>query len=930
MMGVEPGQGQAMPTARRPLKDVFLDALAVEPETRDAWLDGECVGDPQLRRQVELMLAAHDRPQSLIDRVAPLAGPLGPATEGPGTVIGPYMLLQPIGEGGMGAVWMAEQTRPVQRKVALKIIKPGMDSTQVVARFEAERQALALMDHPNIARVLDGGATTDGRPYFAMELVKGAPITRYCDEHRLTPRERLELFADVCRAVQHAHQKGIIHRDLKPSNVLVAPYDGRPVVKVIDFGVAKAAGQRLTDRTLFTEFGAVVGTLEYMSPEQAELNNQDIDTRSDIYSLGVLLYELLTGTTPLDRSQMKQAVFAEMLRMIREVEPPRPSTRLSESKGTLPSISAQRQTEPARLAKLVRGELDWIVMKALEKDRGRRYETANGLARDVERYLADEPVQACPASAGYRFRKFARRNKAGLAVAALVLVFIVLLGGGVGWFVRDRSARQAEAAARIDSALDETARLRDQKNWPEARAAAQRADVLLAGGEGHPDLQHRFLDLVRDLDMVDRLEQVQDGQLMERDGFWEHVGAHAAYEAAFRTYGIDVWSLDAAAAADRARASAIVEQLVPALDDWAWVSRNNARHRERVRAVVCLADPAPWRVRFRDPAVQRDRVALEELAGRPEAATQPPSIARYLGQALHEAGATAKAIEVMGAAQRRHPEHFWLNVHLAAILRWRTRPPRYDEAVGYSRAAVAVRPRSPRAHLELGGSLLRPGREDEAIAAFRRALELQPGYAHPHSSIGTALAMKGAWAEAIQSYQTCLRGEVSPRLAATVHRHLGAAYLATNDWGRAIACWKTAVEIDPRRTDVHGNLAWVLATAPDPKWRDLQAAVAHARAAKDLAPNSPNNWSNLGVALLRIGDAAAAVEALETADRMLRSGDHPHRFFLAMAYWQVGEKEKARTAYEQGGRWMDKNQPANEEQRRFRAEANAVLSAGQK
>src|SRR5262245_14120734 len=322
---------------------------------------------------------------------------------------------------------MANQQVPVRRMVAVKVIKAVIDSAPVVARFEAERQALALMDHPHIAKVFDAGTTATGRPYFVMELVKGTPITRYCDEHRLTPRQRLELFVPVCQALQHAHQKGIIHRDVKPSNVLVAPYDGRPVPKVIDFGVAKAAGQRLTERTLFTEVGAVVGTLEYMSPEQAELNNQDIDTRSDVYSLGVLLYELLTGTTPLTRKRLKQAAFDEMLRLIREEEPPRPSTRLSESQDSLPSISAQRQTEPAKLTKLVRGELDWIVMRALEKDRSRRYETANGLARDLLRYLADEPVEACPPSATYRFRKFARKYKKALAT---VTAFAALLVAG--------------------------------------------------------------------------------------------------------------------------------------------------------------------------------------------------------------------------------------------------------------------------------------------------------------------------------------------------------------------------------------------------------------------------------------------------------------------------------------------------------------------
>jgi WD40 repeat protein/serine/threonine protein kinase len=392
----------------------------------------------------------------------------------PGRIIGPYKLLQPIGEGGMGTVWMAEQMHPVQREVALKIIKAGMDSRQVLARFEAERQALALMDHPNIAKVFDGGATAAGRPYFVMELVKGRPITRYCDEQRLTPRQRLELFLPVCQAIQHAHQKGIIHRDVKPNNVLVAPYDGKPVVKIIDFGVAKALGQPLTEHTLFTEFGTVLGTLEYMSPEQAELNNQDIDTRSDLYSLGVLLYELLTGTTPLGRERLKEAAFLEVLRMIREEEPPKPSKRLSDSEGSLPSISAQRHMEPAKLTKLVRGELDWIAMKALEKDRARRYETALGLAMDVQRYLADEPVQACPPSVRYRLRKFLRRHRGPVLAAALVL--LALLAGVVGTTVgllQAMAARDEEARQRKDA---EIARSEAEDQRDAARFQARRAE----------------------------------------------------------------------------------------------------------------------------------------------------------------------------------------------------------------------------------------------------------------------------------------------------------------------------------------------------------------------------------------------------------------------------------------------------------------------
>jgi serine/threonine protein kinase len=417
------------------VKEIFLATLEKDqPAERSDYLDEACGQDADLRERVEALLARHEAAGNFLESVSPdlVAMRDESSTERPGTVIGPYKLLQQIGEGGMGTVFMAEQSVPVQRKVALKLIKPGMDSSQVIARFEAERQALALMDHPNIAKVLDGGTTPSGRPFFVMELVKGVPITRYCDEHHLTPRERLELFIPVCQAVQHAHHKGIIHRDMKPSNVMVCLYDGNPVAKIIDFGVAKATGSKLTEHTLFTEFGQVIGTFEYMSPEQAELSQLDIDTRSDIYSLGVLLYELMTGTTPLERKRFKEVAYLEVLRLIREEEPPRPSTRLSTAEG-LPAIAANRSLEPKKLSGLVRGELDWIVMKCLDKDRNRRYETANSLAADLRRYLADEPVQACPPSLWYRFRKFERRHKgamaaallgAGLLVAAVVMLLL--------------------------------------------------------------------------------------------------------------------------------------------------------------------------------------------------------------------------------------------------------------------------------------------------------------------------------------------------------------------------------------------------------------------------------------------------------------------------------------------------------------------------
>jgi tetratricopeptide (TPR) repeat protein len=409
---------------------------------------------------VDALLAAHDDAGPFLETPSPApATPFMP----PGTVIDRYKLLESIGEGGYGTVFMAEQVTPVQRKVALKIIKPGMDTRQVIARFDAERQALALMDHPNIAKVLDAGTTHAGRPYFVMELVKGLPITRYCDEQRIEPRQRLELIKQVCQAVQHAHQKGIIHRDIKPNNVLVALYDGKPVPKVIDFGVAKATGQRLTDLTMFTGFGDVIGTLEYMSPEQAEVNQLDVDTRSDIYSLGVLLYELLTGTTPLEHKRVMNAGLLEMLRVVREEEPQKPSTRLSNGEG-LATIAANRGLEPTKLSGLVHGELDWIVMRALEKDRSRRYETANGLANDVQRYLRDETVQACPPTTRYRFLKFARRYRGPLRVAvafALLLIAAVVV-----------STWQAVRATRAER---QVARERDLVTAQKSRADEQAA-----------------------------------------------------------------------------------------------------------------------------------------------------------------------------------------------------------------------------------------------------------------------------------------------------------------------------------------------------------------------------------------------------------------------------------------------------------------------
>jgi serine/threonine protein kinase/tetratricopeptide (TPR) repeat protein len=655
------------------VKDIFLAAVEREPGApRSAYLNEACGHDMELRQRVEALLVRHEAAGSFLESPAPAVDPYPTVgepipPERPGMVIGPYKLLQQIGEGGMGTVYMAEQTHPVQRKVALKIIRPGMDSREIIARFEAERQALALMDHPNIAKVLDAG-TTDGergrvsapstpgadatrlagRPYFVMELVKGVPITKYCDDHHLTPRERLELFVPVCQAVQHAHQKGIIHRDLKPSNVMIALYDGKPVPKVIDFGVAKATGQKLTDETLFTAFGQVVGTLEYMSPEQAELNQLDIDTRSDIYSLGVLLYELLTGTTPLQRKRLKEAVLTEVLRVIREEEPPKPSTRLSTAQ-ELPSIAANRGLEPKKLSGLVRGELDWIAMKCLEKDRNRRYETANGLARDVERYLHDEPVQACPPSAGYKLRKFARKYRAILRIAAVFVVFLVLAAAVSTWQAVRATLAERRALAERDRA---------EASFHTARDAV---DQFFTQVSESPKLKAHGLEKFRK-DLLQNAKEFYERFIREQfdaPGVRYDLGlAHLRLAEIDRELG------DYAAAEDSsAKAVALLGELVRAQPDVAEYERDLAASYGGLARVY--SDTARWE---KADAAYQQALAIQEKQARaePESAEYRYALAKTYGASglvyyrlanRHESAATRyrEALDILSKLVRDYP-----------------------------------------------------------------------------------------------------------------------------------------------------------------------------------------------------------------------------------------------------------------------------------
>jgi serine/threonine protein kinase/Flp pilus assembly protein TadD len=872
----------------RTAREVFVAAVRRAPDQWDAYLAAACGGDEALRRRVRDLLDAHREAGSFLESPAPT--PVVPAEEtvpeGPGTVVGPYHLREVIGEGGMGTVWRAEQTQPVKRLVAVKVIKPGMDTRQVVARFEAERQALALMDHPHIAKVLDAGTTGCGRPYFVMELVQGAPVTRYCDEHRLTPRQRLELFVRVCRAVQHAHQKGVIHRDLKPSNVLVALYDGQPVPKVIDFGVAKAAGQPLTEKTLVTGFGALVGTLEYMSPEQAELNQLDIDTRSDVYSLGVILYELLAGTTPLALQRVQEAGLLEALRIIREEETPRPSTRLSTAV-ELPRIAACRGVEPGKLSGLVKGELDWIVMKCLEKDRNRRYETADGLARDVGRYLADEPVEACPPSAGYRLRKFAHKNRKPLGTAA-AFVAVLLLGGAVTIRQAVRLARaereeaeRAGAQARerakrgqeVNDALNRARELREQARsaagrwgkWAEAQAWARRAEALLEGGAAEPALAGQVQGLLRELAeeeagrrLATRVEEIRllQAEVHGKENRFFLERALPEYRQAFRDHGLPAEAMPPAEATAllRRQPPAVRGTLVAALDDWLDLARpekpSEAHWLERV---LSAADSDAWRQRLRAARRRRDRPALEQLAREVEVAGQPPQALFVLDRALHAWGATEGEVALLRRAQEAFPGDFWTNENLGTALA-QGHPPQLEEAIRFLTAAVALRPESPGARLNLGIVLGEKGRRDEAESAYRKALDLKPDYAEAHLELGFFLWKANRPDEALAA---CRRATELKPLLAPAHFHLGRALVEKGRLGEALAAYRRAIDLQPGYAEAHYELGNTLRECGR-----LGEAVAAYRRAIDLQPGYAEAHCNLGVSLRGQGEFAQALAAL--------------------------------------------------------------------
>ena len=914
------------------IKTLLLRAKDLPSEQRTAFLDAACAGDAEMRAELERLFAEED-PEATLETLAKEIAVIRRAAPGSEDTpqahdaqalpdrIGPYRILSVLGEGGMGTIYLAEQTKPVRRRVALKIIKLGMDTKQVIARFEAERQALALMDHPNVARIFDAGATEQGRPYFVMEHVAGVPITDHCDRHKVGIQERLDLFIQVCEAVQHAHQKGVIHRDIKPSNILVSFKDDKAVPKIIDFGVAKALNQRLTEKTIFTEQGQLVGTPEYMSPEQAERTSQDIDTRSDVYSLGVLLYELLTGVLPFDRRSLRSAAFDEIVRIIREVEPQKPSTKLSTlltSGSEASAIAARnRHTDPSTLVRAMRGDLDWITMKCLEKDRTRRYAGAAELASDLRRYLSDEPVLAGPPGALYRARKFVRRNRGPLVGLCASLVGITLLTiFAIGWFVAQKEADRVDARIQLNRAK------------------------LVAHRDPGTALMMLDAAIAADGNLIEA--KIERAFLLKRRR--QHTEAIAAAEAILAQHPergeAHVLLAELYRSSDPKRAArhrAEGRRLLPETHYCHALALDPDQKEEAIRLLTASLDDYPWNfdallhraVRYHD--VEDYEKTYEDAQLLVKVAREQAAAWGLLGSALVELSRPEEAIECLNKAVDLDKKYWlWYFDRACAFLdseEYERALDDCDQAIALNRrdagthalrasvryemgrseqaltdcdSALSLDPKNALAYRIQGKILFYDTDEkDKALLAFNQAIQLDPSGTDAYFDRGYLHQQSERYQEAINDITKAIDlgfKNVYDRVNAVSVR--GAAYFSRQEFNRARDDFEQAIELDPQFSDTYHNLGRVFLV----QGRYSQALAAFQEEVDAVAAieglEIPQVTLGRGIARWFTGDERGALE-----DFVLAASRDPLDIALAWLWvWEIrmsrGEKDAADQALE--------------------------------
>jgi eukaryotic-like serine/threonine-protein kinase len=922
---------------------IFNAARRIDgPDAQRLYVEQVCGDDQELRTRVEALLRIFQEEPTFLEQPAPGVPIKAEAhvTENYGCQIGPYKLLEEIGEGGFGKVFMAEQHQPVRRMVALKVIKPGMDTGQVVARFESERQALALMSHPNIAQIIDGGETASGRPYFVMELVRGVPITEFCDKNHSTTEERLKLFVSVCHAIQHAHHKGVIHRDIKPSNVMVTLDEGTPVVKVIDFGVAKATAQRLTEKTLFTSYGQVIGTPAYMSPEQASMNLLDVDTRSDIYSLGVLLYELLTGTTPIESARLREAGFAEVQRLICDVDPPRPSTRLSSLGNSATVVADHRATDLKRLCRLLSGDLDWIVMKAIEKDPNRRYRSPGSFADDVERHLRGEAILARPSSTAYRIGKFAARHHA--AVVAAVAVAVSLFGGTALATWQAMRAREAERAAL--SARDNAAEQLRQAKRSELRANAVLKffqDKVLAAAR--PKGQEGGLS--RDVTVREALDRAEPEIPTAFAG-------EPLVEASIRnTLGVSYWYLgdQEKALKQQERAVALRRQelgpghpeTVGTMNDIAIILNHAGRFAEAQKILEEVVAVKRRTLGPEDPVTLRSMNNLATtlaMQGLIEDAVK-------LGEETLEIQRRVEGSEAITTLRSMYNIAI-MRRHLG---RWAEARPLFEESLQTLRRVFGPDHQDTlRVVNGLGELLLDQRRLAEARALFEEALKEQTRVLGPTSeetvltmiNLADTVRLQGRLDEArklAEEADALNRRTLGPEhpqtlfgltILSSIARDQGRLDAARTGYEQALSVLRRILSAKtPEVQRCMADYAWMLATATDTRYRNPHRAIELANEVIQNSPKVRDVWTTLGVAHYRAGawnDAIAALRRSEAVTPELFTA--VNGFFLAMAYWQLGETERGREYYAKTSQLVETaSPPAGRELALFRSEASRLL-----